>query len=111
MNIGGSNTPDATGISPIPPGGQTAQQFWNIAAFNATNPALSYQFGNAARDTLFAPGTQDVDFSPIQSTHLTERQNLQLRFECFNFLNHPNWNALSSTVTSEVLALRVLFDI
>ena len=50
MNIGGSQTPDATGISPIP-AHQTAQQYWNVAAFNSTNPLLSYQFGNVRRNT------------------------------------------------------------
>jgi len=99
MNIGGSQTPNATGISAVPTN-RSAQQFWNIAAFNATNPLLSYQFGNAARDDLFAPGTADVDFSLIKTTRITERQALQLRFECFNFLNHPNWNAPASTPTA-----------
>ncbi len=59
--------PDATGISPVPTN-QTAQQFWNIAAFNSTDPRLNYQYGNTARNVLFSPGTKNWDFSLIKNT-------------------------------------------
>ncbi len=99
INVGGigdvtntenSSLPDATGISPVPTN-QTAQQFWNIAAFNATNPALNLRYGTTARNVLFTPGTVNWDFSMIKNTNITERQLLQFRFEAYNFANHPNW--------------------
>ena len=85
-----SSLPDATGISPVP-SNQTAQQFWNIAAFNTTNPALNFRYGTTARNVLFTPGTVNWDFSVIKNTQIRERQSLQFRFEAYNFANHPNW--------------------
>src|SRR5580692_1898206 len=37
LGDGEPQIPDATGISPIP-ANRTAQQFWNVLAFNGTNP-------------------------------------------------------------------------
>jgi hypothetical protein len=89
-NTENSSLPDATGISPVP-SNQTAQQFWNIAAFNATNSALNFRYGTTARNVLFTPGTVNWDFSVIKNTKIMERQSLQFRFEAYNFANHPNW--------------------
>ena len=89
-NTENSSLPDATGVSPVP-ANQTAQQFWNIAAFNTTNPQLNFRYGSTARNVLFTPGTINWDFSMIKNTKITERQNLQFRFEAYNFANHPNW--------------------
>jgi hypothetical protein len=89
------NYPDATGISPIPTS-RSANNFWNLAAFDTTNPELSIRFGNAGRDTLLTPGLRQWDFSMIKNTAVMERHSLQFRFEAFNFSNHPNWNPPSS---------------
>jgi hypothetical protein len=95
----GDNTfsihPDATGISPIP-ANPTASQFWNVQAFNWTDPGLLYRFGNVARNTLIGPGTVSIDFSAMKNFRITERQAVQFRFEGFNLPNHPNWNRPSS---------------
>lgn len=100
-NVGnsGSQVPDATGISPIP-ANRTAQQFWNIQAFNATNPELQYRFGNVGRNTLRQPGIRQFDFSLLKDTKIHERHTLQFRFEAFNLTNHPNWNAPPVNVLS-----------
>jgi hypothetical protein len=96
-NTENSSLPDATGISPLP-AARTSQQFWNIAAFNATNPQLNYRYGSTARNVLFTPGTVNRDFSMIKNTVIKERQSLQLRFEGYNFANHPNWLPPSTNV-------------
>jgi hypothetical protein len=99
LNIGSNNSADATGISPVP-ANQTAQQFWNIAAFSSTNPQLAFRFGNVGRNVLSSPGVKQWDFSLIKNTRITERQSLQLRFEGFNFANHPNWNTPPANITA-----------
>jgi len=102
-NIGDSSTasnlPDATGISPIP-ANPTAQQFWNIQAFNGTNSQLQYRFGNTGRNILRAPGIKELDFSLIKDTRIRERHTLEFRFEAFNLPNHPNWNPPAVNVLS-----------
>jgi hypothetical protein len=90
-----NNQIDATGISPMP-ANRSAQSYWNIAAFDATNPNLAWQPGNIGRNTLFAPGLEVLDTSLYKTFRIRESQTLQVRFEAFNTLNRPNWNAPSS---------------
>jgi hypothetical protein len=78
-------------VSPVP-SNRSAKHFWNPAAFNYTNPALSYRPGNASRNTLFTPGSEDFDASLSKDIHIWEAHSLNFRFETFNTLNRPNWN-------------------
>ena len=55
------------------------------------------QYGNIGRNALTGPSVWDWDFSVIKNFPITERQRLQLRFETFNFPNHP---ALGNPVTT-----------
>ncbi len=93
------NQPDATGVSPIP-ANRSAQQFWNIAAFNYATPDLSWRPGNMGRNTLTKPGIRTVDLSVARNIHIWEKHTLNFRFEAFNSTNHPNWNAPSSDARS-----------
>jgi hypothetical protein len=72
--------------------------FWNIAAFNGANPELQYRAGTAGRNTLVRPGTQVLDATLTRNIRITEGQSLQFRWEAFNALNHPNWNAPATNV-------------
>jgi hypothetical protein len=90
-----NNQIDATGVSPIP-ANRSAVDYWNIAAFDATNPNLAWQPGNMGRNTLFAPGLQVLDTSLYKAFRIRESHTLQVRLEAFNTLNHPNWNAPST---------------
>jgi hypothetical protein len=49
--------------------------------------------GNLGRNTLTAPGIQNVDFSLFKNLRFTERLAGQLRLELFNALNHTNFSA------------------
>ncbi|MEX2261370.1 MAG: TonB-dependent receptor [Bryobacteraceae bacterium] len=94
--VGGlGNAPHATGISPIPEN-RSANNFWNVAAFDATNPNLSYLAGNAGRNVLLRPGTRNADLSLSRNIRIRESHTLQFRWESFNGTNHPNWNAPSA---------------
>ena len=61
--------------------------------------AFPTQFGSLRQD-----GANNFDLSMIKNTHLTEKINFQLRFESFNALNHPEFDAPSLSVTSSGFA-------
>lgn len=55
--------------------------------------------GSEGRNTFVGPGYWDADMSLFKNFHITERVNVQFRFETFNTLNHTNFElpgALSS---------------
>ena len=86
---GGDNRPDRIG-DPNEGGAKTVQQWFNTAAF-----ALPRQFvwGNAGKNLITGPGITQWDISLFKNIALTETQRLQFRFEVFNFINHPNFDA------------------
>jgi hypothetical protein len=95
--IGTPNVPDATGISPIP-ADRSPDNYWNIAAFNATNPELLYRYGNTGRNLLTTPGLKQWDFSLVKDIAVREGHRIEFRFEAFNFPNHPNYLAPAGDV-------------
>ncbi|MGH9401302.1 MAG: carboxypeptidase regulatory-like domain-containing protein [Terriglobia bacterium] len=78
---------DVTGQPVFPAGAENATLWFNPAAF-AAPPA--YQFGNAGRNSVQAPGMQTMDLALTREFSIVERVKLQLRAEFFNTLNHTN---------------------
>jgi hypothetical protein len=60
-------------------------------------PALGTE-GNELPGRFRGPGFFDIDVSLIKNNKLTERLALQLRFEFFNVLNHPNLNSVDGNL-------------
>jgi hypothetical protein len=91
--------PDATGQEPaLPRGQQDPRRFFNTGAFKAS-PRGTH--GNVGRNTLDSPGIIGQDFSLHKLFNLgAEQRTLQLRFEWFNFPNHPNWANPDTNVVS-----------
>ncbi len=54
-------------------------------------PTASYRFGSSGRNILDGPGLIAINTSVSRRFRLAERRSLQLRFEAFNLLNHPNF--------------------
>jgi hypothetical protein len=49
-----------------------------------------YHFGSLGRNVIIGPGFNNVDFSVIKNTHLTEDVRVQFRAEFFDLFNHAN---------------------
>jgi hypothetical protein len=64
----------------------------NLACFSfpTANADGTTVYGNAGRNSLRGPKLNDLDFSLVKNTPLSEKVNLQFRAEAYNALNHPN---------------------
>jgi hypothetical protein len=92
----GYDRPNATGVSPYPSDQKTAQ-WYNGAAF-VVAPLGTY--GNVGRNTLAAPPVFGFDAHLHKSWIMpySEHHQVQLRFEAFNVLNHPNWGGPNGNI-------------
>lgn len=87
LGFGANDRPNLVGDPNA--GAHTTDRWFNTAAF--TFPVRG-TFGNAGRNILDGPSYQNVNFSLLKNTSISERLNLQLRAEFFNLFNHPNLN-------------------
>ncbi len=80
----------ATGISPNQNNqiATTNARWFNPAAFALPVPG---NFGNMSRNVLVGPSLFNWDASLHKLFTITERQNIEFRWELFNSWNHPNW--------------------
>ncbi len=74
---------------------KNVHHWFNPAAF--AEPPAGY-FGNSERNLLRGPGIQALDSSIFKTTRF-EHVELQLRFESFNVLNHPQFADPNASVT------------
>ena len=51
----------------------------------------SMHFGSLGRNALVGPHFRQFDFSIFKKTSITEKLNMELRFEAYNLFNHPNF--------------------
>ena len=54
--------------------------------------------GNSRRNMLIGPGLTQWDMSLSKTTNITEKLNVELRWEVFNVLNHGNFYYLPDNV-------------
>ena len=76
------------GVSLIPPGGQTINEWFNPAAFAVPAP---FTWGNLGRNIGRGPNEWEAELALSKRTVLTERYTLNFRAEAFNLFNHPNY--------------------
>jgi hypothetical protein len=69
----------------------------NPAAFVAPAPGT---FGNVGRNLFRNPGEQQWDIAFFKNFRLPGTQRLQFRAECFNFINHPNWDRVAGSAST-----------
>ena len=91
FSISGEERPDLVpGVSLIPPGGQTPDDWINPAAFSIPAPGT---FGNLGRNVFRAPGISQIDVGLSKYISVTERASLRLRADLFNVLNRAQYGA------------------
>jgi hypothetical protein len=101
--FGGSQRPDATGISPIA-SNQNVDAWFNPAAFAQPAP---YTFGNLGRiiATVRQSAAHNIDFSVFKSFHPVERMRVEFRAEAFNLTNTPIFGLPGLTLGSATFGL------
>ena len=73
-------------------------RYVNPFCFSAPTPLT--RLGNVTRNSLTAPGLDDLDFSLFKNIDIGERVKLQLRGEAFNSTNTPQYGNPGTSITS-----------
>ncbi|MBA3241331.1 MAG: hypothetical protein H0T60_08930 [Acidobacteria bacterium] len=100
LGFGANDRPNVVGNPAL--SNRTPERWFDTSAFAFPAPGT---FGNAGRNILEGPGTQNVNASLVKNTALSERFNLQLRAEVFNLFNHPNLNMPDNFLGSPTFGL------
>jgi hypothetical protein len=97
--IGASSSRASVAGNPnLPREQRTLARWFNTEAFLPPEKMVQGRFGNAGRNTLIGPAFSQWDLSAIKSFDLRETTRLQFRAESFNFLNHPSFTGIDTTV-------------
>lgn len=75
---------------------RTLDRWFDTAAFDTARG----HYGNAGRNILTAPGLVNFDFAVFKNFHISERKNVQLRWENYNFTNTPPFNPPTLEISS-----------
>lgn len=87
LGFGNNDRPNIIGNPVL--SNQTTDRWFNTSAFTFPTPGT---FGSAGRNILVGPDYYNVNASLVKNTNLTERVNLQFRFEAFNLFNRANFD-------------------
>jgi hypothetical protein len=98
--------PDITGDPSV--SNPNRNGWFNPAAYTVPAP---YKFGNASRNSLRAPGVQMYNWAFFKNFKVTERANLQFRWENFNIFNITNLSHFVTNGTDAGDAAGKIFDI
>ncbi len=97
-SMGGEERPNLVpGVSLTPPGGRTAANWINLAAFSVPAPGT---FGNAGRNIARGPSLWQVDLGLSKAVRITERLAVQLRADGFNVFNRAQYGQPLSDISS-----------
>lgn len=98
LAISGEERPNwVPGVSLIPPGGSTPQEWVNPAAFSM--PAAG-TFGDLGRNAFRAPGISDVDLALAKDISITERMKMRFRADAFNVFNRAQYGAPNANLSA-----------
>ncbi len=92
--------------------GFAGQASTNTAACNTANgvstpnslfvnpPGVGPRFGTLGRNIFRSPWFNGMDAALFKNVKVGEGKNLQIRFESFNTLNHPNFDGINTNLNS-----------
>ena len=89
----------ARGIGNQPAPAPAGTPCTNTSNFALTQPLLG-NFGTSSRNLLRLADYVDYDAGLLKDTKITERLNLQFRWEVYNLFNHPNFSGFINTLTA-----------
>ena len=89
IGSGPAQRPDQVGDPRLPADQRSPDQWFNTAAFALQDP---FTFGSAGRNSVFAPGLANIDFSLVKGWFVGEQGRLEFRWELFNLLNRANFD-------------------
>ena len=97
--------PVETGLRPAPNGNVLWFPLFS-GCVGAATPGCVFltptpvHFGNLGRNVIIGPGFQNLDFSLIKTTKITERVSVQFRADGFDVFNHPNFGQPNRVVSA-----------
>ncbi len=94
----GSSRASVIGNPNLPGDRRTLARWFNTEAFLPPEKMIQGQFGDSGRNILIGPGFSQWDLSVIKNFEIGEKARLQFRAESFNFLNHPSFTGIDTTV-------------
>src|SRR6266849_2628003 len=78
-------------------GDGTRGNWFKRAAFVSNAPGV---FGNVGRNSVLQPGTWNMDAAVVRRVRVHEGQSVEIRAEAYNILNHPNFGAATTNLSS-----------
>ena len=66
-----------------------------------TQPAAGTIVKDRIRNYFYNPGFQNWNLGLFKNFAITEKQNFLMRFEAFNWINHPNWDGINGDPRSQ----------
>ena len=87
---------DKTGVTNVPAGGRTIQNWYNPGAYKLPLPG---QFGHAGYGIVEGPNVNTVNLALFKSIPLIRESQLEIRGSFTNVLNHTNFGDPNMTIT------------
>ena len=88
LNLGEANRPNRIGKGTV--ANPDAAAWFDVSAFPPL-PDGSFAFGNSGRNILDGPGRVELNLTTSRHFAVTDRSQVQFRWELFNILNHANF--------------------
>ena len=91
-----NHRPDRIADGNLSSGERTLNRFFDTSAFVLARG----HYGNSGRNVLTSPGLVNLDFAVFKTFPVSERKEIQFRWESYNFTNTPPFNPPTLEISS-----------